>query len=70
MTTGYRFDEFEPRIGSNVSVFRDLNSLKSFIGKQSGTYSKYWQVKGTVVKDEGGSDGLTIRVEYSCQVRV
>lgn len=69
MATGYRFDEFEPRKGSNVSAFRDLNSLKRFVGSQSGT-SKYWQVNGTVVKDEGGPDGLTIRVEGSRQIRV
>lgn len=68
MATGYRFDEFEPRKGSNVSAFRDLNSLKQFVSNQSGTHSKYWQVNGVIVKDEGGPDGLTIKVESSRQI--
>ena len=69
MATGYRFDEFTPRVGSEVSAFRDLNSLKKFVRGQGGS-SKYWEITGEIVKDEGGPDGLTIRVSSYREIRV
>jgi|GEM_PF-3147115 len=69
MAKAYKFDDFEPRRGSEVSAFTSLSALKDFVRSQGGS-SKYWEISGTIVKDEGGPDGITIRVESARRIHI
>jgi len=59
----YRFDDHKPTVGSMIAAFRSLEEMRRFVIMQ-GDYRdmRFWEIKGTIVKDEGGPDGITIRV--------
>ncbi len=70
MAKAYRFDDRPPSTGSAVHAFRTLSALKDFASLQGsrGNY-KFWEIDGTIVSDDGGPDGITIRVSSVREVR-
>lgn len=63
MAKAYRFDDSKPPMGSQVSAFRTLEDLKRFVLLQGGKGTmKYWEIEGGIVSDQGGPDGITIKV--------
>jgi len=64
MATGYRFDDFKPTKGSTVHAFKSLSYLKDFAKMQGSKGDlKFWKIEGTIIRDEGGPDGLVMKVE-------
>lgn len=64
MAKAYRFDDSRPPMSSEVSAFRTLEDLKRFVlfqGGKKGTL-KFWEIEGAIVGDQGGPDGITIKV--------
>jgi hypothetical protein len=71
MTKGYRFDDFEPKPGSTVHAFRSLKALKNFSQMQGAAGRlKFWEIDGMLIRDEGGEDGLVMKVISAKQVRL
>lgn len=70
MAKAYRFDDVKPRIGRSASAFRTLSDAKRFVNAQGGLYGsmKYWEIDGSIEKDEGGPDGITIVVRSARQI--
>jgi len=70
MAKAYRFDDFKPRMGTQVAAFRTLKDLKSFVRIQGGNKGtmKFWEIEGGIVSDHGGPDGITIRVTSAKKV--
>ncbi len=64
MAKGYRFDNMNPSIGSNHYAFRTLADCERFAKLQGGLKlgMRIYEIEGPLVKDEGGPDGLLIRV--------
>lgn len=67
--TGYTMFEAtqhgKMQYGRTVHAFRTLKDLKDFLrwtGGGGSAHFKYYEVTGDLIKDEGGRDGLQIRV--------
>jgi len=71
MQTGYRFDHFPPEIGSEIGAFRTLEACEQFVREQGGLRGgmRIWEIQGLLVSDEGGLDGLVIKVDRYSVVR-
>lgn len=64
MATGYRFDDFKPSKGTTIHAFKSLSALKDFAKMQGSKGSfRFWKIEGTIIRDEGGPDGLVMKVE-------
>jgi hypothetical protein len=65
VVTAYRFDETVPKIGKVVHCFKSFEALEDFAKLQGNQFSnvRFWKIRGTVVRDEGGPDGWVIKVE-------
>ncbi|QMW04329.1 hypothetical protein [Spirosoma foliorum] len=64
MTTGYR--DGKPEIGQEHCAFRSINAVKEFlkiIHVKESDATDFWTIHGELVRDEGGPDGLVIKVE-------
>ncbi len=71
MTKGYRFDDFEPKHGNTVHAFRSLKALKNFSQIQGPVGKlRFWEIEGMLIRDEGGEDGLVLKVINAKQVRL
>ena len=68
--TAYRFDDFVPKPGSTVHCWKSLEEMETFARLQGKEFDdvRFWQIKGTVVRDEGGPDGWVIKVESCKQI--
>jgi hypothetical protein len=64
LITGYRFDDFAPRVGQSVHCFRTRQALHDFAKSQGQEFFsvRFWEIQGTLIRDEGGDDGLVMRV--------
>ncbi|RIK77241.1 hypothetical protein DCC62_09945 [candidate division KSB1 bacterium] len=64
MTKGYRFDNLNPSVGSEHHAFRTLTDCEKFVRLQGGLKGgmRIYEIEGTLVRDEGGPDGLVIIV--------
>lgn len=66
IVNAYRFDSFTPRKGSEVHAFRTLRDLTEFISMvppdENQANFKYYEIEGEVVEDDGGRDGLLVKV--------
>ncbi|MEM8969912.1 MAG: hypothetical protein AAGE93_26080 [Bacteroidota bacterium] len=64
MAKAYRFDDTPPRKNTTVNAFRTLNALLNFARWQGSRGAmKFWEITGIIVKDDGGLDGIEIRVQ-------
>ena len=64
MAVGYRFDDFKPSKGSTIHAFKSLSALKDFAKMQGSKGSiKFWKIEGSIIRDEGGPDGLVMKVD-------
>jgi len=63
MKTAYRFDDLKPVTGTVVSAFRRRKDLFEFVQMmpQMGSI-KLWKIRGYITEDDGGPDGLKIKV--------
>ena len=71
MQRGYRFDDFRPEVGSEIGAFRTLEACEQFVREQGGLMPgmRIWEIEGTLVSDDGGPDGLVLKVERFNVVR-
>ncbi len=72
MAKAYKFDEQKPRMGHNVAAFRTKKDMEYFlriVGGKNGAM-KYWEINGIITNDEGGPDGITIKVSSSTEIRL
>lgn len=62
--TAYRFDDSVPQRNATVHCFKTLIALKDFAKLQGKAFHnvRFWETKGAIVRDEGGPDGLVIKV--------
>jgi len=64
MAKGYRFDDRAPWRGRSYNAFRTLRDCQRFVRLQGGLSRglKIYELDGAMVKDEGGPDGLVMKV--------
>ena len=69
--TAYRFDESVPRRNTTVHCFKTLAALKGFAKLQGKAFYnvRFWEIKGTIIRDEGGPDGWVIKVSDYKEIR-
>lgn len=71
MTTGYTFYESmqdgHMQVGKVVHAFRTLRDLRDFVFRNraadSAAQMKFYEVAGALIRDDGGKDGLVIKVQ-------
>lgn len=70
IVTAYRFDESIPIIGSTIHCFKSFEDLQHFAKLQGNQFVavRFWEITGTVVRDEGGPDGWVITIKGYKQV--
>lgn len=69
--TGYRLDDNAPEIGEVKYGFRNFSDFLLYLNDlptEGYPTVRYWKIYGTLVKDEGGIDGLTIKVQVYHQI--
>jgi hypothetical protein len=65
MEKGYRFDTDDPEVGKEHYAFRTLADCMDFANSQGKRGEmKIYEIEGYLVRDEGGPDGLVIRVRF------
>ena len=62
--TAYRFDDSIPQRNATVHCFKTLTALQDFAKLQGKAFHNVhlWEIKGTIIRDEGGPDGWVIKV--------
>jgi hypothetical protein len=68
--TAYRFDDFVPKTGSTVHCWSSLEEMEKFARIQGPDFDivRFWQIKGQLVRDEGGPDGWVVKVDSVKQI--
>ena len=63
MSKAYKFIDQRPMVGTTVHAFRNIGDLKDFAKIQGpkGCF-KFWEIEGAIIADDGGMDGIQIKV--------